>query len=406
MRNVVFVAPFFLEATLRFIDATSWLPGVQLSLVSQDPEEKLPPGLRGRLSAHYRVENGLDPQQLTAAVRAISATVGTIDRLMGALEELQVPLAHVRAGLGIPGMGVEAALNFRDKARMKDALRAANLPCARHQLAHSAGDVRAFVQASGLPMVVKPPAGAGARNTFRLDDEAAVEQWLAADPPREGQPALLEEFIVGREYSFDSVLVRGRPVWHSISCYEPTPLEVLRNPWIQWCVLLPRDISGPEYDPIRDAAFRGLRTLGLETGLTHMEWFRRADGSIAISEVAARPPGAQFMTLLSYAHDADFYRLWANLMVFDEFAPPPRQYACGAAFIRGQGAGRVKAIHGLEEAQEEIGPLLVESRMRRAGQSPSSSYEGDGYVVLRHTDTDVVARALQRVVSLVRVELG
>jgi hypothetical protein len=255
-------------------------------------------------------------------------------------------------------------------------------------------------------MVVKPPAGAGARNTFRLDDEAAVEQWLAADPPSESHPALLEEFIVGREYSFDSVLVRGRAVWHSISCYEPTPLEVLRNPWIQWCVLLPRDISGPEYDPIRDAAFRGLRTLGLETGLTHMEWFRRADGSIAISEVAARPPGAQFMTLLSYAHDADFYRLWANLMVFDEFAPPPRQYACGAAFIRGQGAGRVKAIHGLEEAQEEIGPLLVESRMPRAGQSPSSSYEGDGYVVLRHTDTDVVARALQRVVSLIRVELG
>ena len=201
-------------------------------------------------------------------------------------------------------------------------------------------------------------------------------------------------------------MVRGKPVWHSISRYDPTPLDVLQNPWIQWCVLLPRDIGGSEFDPIRDAAFRGLKALGLETGLTHMEWFFRPDGSVAISEVAVRPPGAQFMTLISYAHDADFYRLWASLMVFEEFDPPTRQYACGAAFIRGQGSGRVLAVHGLETAGAEIGSLVVESRLPRPGQAPSSSYEGDGYVVLRHTDTDLVDRALRRLVSVIRVELG
>ena len=30
-------------------------------------------------------------------------------------------------------------------------------------------------------------------------------------------------------------------------------------------------------------------------------------GGIAISEAGARPPGAQFTTLISYAHDCDFY---------------------------------------------------------------------------------------------------
>ena len=39
-------------------------------------------------------------------------------------------------------------------------------------------------------------------------------------------------------------------------------------------------------------AAAALRALGLETGLTHMEWFRRADGSPIVSEVGARPPGA------------------------------------------------------------------------------------------------------------------
>jgi len=37
---------------------------------------------------------------------------------------------------------------------------------------------------------------------------------------------------------------------------------------------------------------------------------------------------------------------------------------------------------------------------------PPGTYEGEGYVVLRHAETAVVARALARVVSLVRVELG
>ena len=123
----------------------------------------------------------------------------------------------------------------------------------------------------------------------------------------------------------------------------PSPLEVLENDWIQWCVLLPRDISGPEFDPIREAGFAAIEALGLQTGLSHMEWFRLANGSIAISEVGARPPGAQISSLLSYAHDIDFYEAWPRLMVFGEFDPPERRYAAGAAYIRGQGRGRSRA---------------------------------------------------------------
>jgi hypothetical protein len=186
----------------------------------------------------------------------------------------------------------------------------------------------------------------------------------------------------------------------------PSPLEVLENDWIQWCVMLPRDISGAEFDPIRAAAEAGVRALGLETGLSHMEWFRLADGRIAISEVGARPPGAQFTSLLSYAHDIDFYRAWPQLMVFGEFDPPPRRYAAGAAYIRGQGRGRVRAIHGLDEAQRRFGSLVVEAKLPREGQPPSDSYEGDGYIIVRDPDTAVVEHALTEIVKLIRVELA
>ena len=54
----------------------------------------------------------------------------------------------------------------------------------------------------------------------------------------------------GEEFSFDSVSVGGQRVFHSISEYYPTPLEVMEQPWIQWCVLLPRSIDTPQFADI------------------------------------------------------------------------------------------------------------------------------------------------------------
>ena len=406
MRSVVFVAPFFAETTLRFIDAASRLPGVRLGLVSQDPAARLPPGLRARLAAQRQLADGMDGAQIELAVRELAGEIGPPARLLGALEQLQVALAVVRERLGIEGLSVEAAQNFRDKSRMKERLRAAGIPCAGHRLAVRAAEALAFAEETGFPLVLKPPAGAGARNTFRVDDGEQLRRTLQELPPSPVAPLLLEEFVAGEEHSFDTVSVRGRPVWHSLTHYTPGPLEVMREPWIQWTVLLPREVDHPRYDDIRRAAFRTLEVLGMGTGLSHLEWFRRRDGSIAVSEVAARPPGAQFTTLISWAHDVDFYRAWARLMVFDEFDAPPRRYAAGIAFLRGQGRGQVVRIHGLERAQRELAGLAVEVRLPRAGQPQASGYEGEGWVVLRHPSTEVVAEGLSRLVRTVRVELG
>jgi len=403
--NVVFVVPYAMETTLRFVRATAGL-GVRLGIISQEPGQRLATALGPSMSAFERVHDPLDADELTRAVRSIGrGWGGRVDRIIGVLEQLQVPLAEVRERLGIRGMDSEEAANFRDKARMKDRLRAHGLPCARHRLVGSAEEALAFAREC-LPLVVKPPAGAGARNTQRVDSLEELRGYLRALPPSPDSPLLLEEFILGREHSFDAVTVNGETVFHSISRYDPTPLEVMEHPWLQWCVLLPRRIDGDEFEDIRATAPRALTALGMVTGLTHMEWFRRPDGSLAISEVAARPPGAQFTTLLSYAHDLDFYAAWAELMVFERFQVPARSWSVGALFLRGQGQGRVRAVHGLQAAQDELGELVVESKLPRRNQAQADSYEGEGYVILRHPDTERVERGLVRLRELLRVELG
>jgi hypothetical protein len=404
--HVVFVAPYALETTLRFVRGTAGLPGVKLGVISQDPAERFAEALGPDLAAFQRVRDANDSRELGEAVRTIARDLsGRVDRLIGVLEQLQEPMAEVRERFRIRGMDLAEAHNFRDKARMKTVLREHGVPCARHALARTNADALEFA-AECLPLVAKPPAGAGARNTFRVDTKKQLESYLASAPPTAAAPLLLEEFIVGREHSFDSVTLHGTHVFHSISRYIPGPLEVMQKDWVQWCVLLPRHVDGDEFEDIHVEGRRALDVLGMVTGITHMEWFRRPDGSLAISEVAARPPGAQFTSLLSWAHDLDFYRAWPRLMLFEEFEPPQRNYAVGALYLRGRGQGRVQRVEGEEAARRELGDLVVEARFPAIGQAKATSYEGEGYVILRHPETRAVETGLERLLELVRVELG
>jgi len=72
---------------------------------------------------------------------------------------------------------------------------------------------------------------------------------------------------------------------------------------------------------------------------------------------------------------------------------------------RGQGRGRVRAVHGVDELQQEIGHLVVEARLPEPGQPASSGYEGEGYIIVRDPDTEVVRDALRRIINRIRIEL-
>jgi hypothetical protein len=409
MRHVVFVAPHFMPNTLRYVEAFAALPDVRLSVVSEDPQSRLPAPLRATLAGHYAVGSCLDGAELTRAAQAIGKGVAPIDRLCGVLEQLQLPLAEARDAVGIPGMSLATTRNFRDKDRMKEVLRGAAVPVARSVLVHSADQLRAFADEVGFPIVVKPPAGLGARATFRIASPEQLDAMLGMGlQPSADAPAQAEEFVRGREFTCETVTIAGRSVWRSGTRYFPGPLEVLENPWMQYVVLLPREVDDPtwrSFDAINEAA---LQALGIGTALTHMEWFLRDDGSMLVNEVGARPPGVHIMPLMGLTHGIDMIAKWAELISLDRFdAPSERCCAAGAAFLRGQGRGtRVAAVHGWEAAKEAIGDALVEVALPKIGQPRASSYEGEGHVIVRHATTAGATEALKQIISTVRVELA
>lgn len=415
MPHVVFIAPRFLTNMNRYVQGFADLPDVTLSVVSQDPESSIPANVKGRVAGHYRVDDSNDAGQLTVAVRAITKGVGKVDRLAGALEEHQQQLAEVRDALDIEGMRGDVARAFRDKDRMKELLRAKGLPVAKSRLVTSLDEVKRFAGEVGVPIILKPQAGLGARSTYRLesnDDLAALER--KGFLPTPSRPLQVEEFIRARERTCETVTVKGKPVWRSGTRYEPAPLTVLENPWMQYCVVLPREEDDPDHVRFADVNGRALAALfgdaagtAAGTALTHMEWFLRDDGTALVNEVGARPPGVLIMPLMSIAHETNFWADWAELIALDRFTPKPRKWAAGGAFFRGQGSGeRIASVEGIDAAIEALGDELIEMRTPKVGQPRATSYEGEGWATVRASTTAEVERALLMLVRTVQVRYG
>ena len=396
MRIVVYVAPFPMRTTMQFAEALGKLENVRLIGIFQKPPQN-----QRVFSDIVVLENVFDAQRLFSALEKIQHHCGQIHRLLGVLEQLQEVLALARQRFNIPGMHPKIVEQFRDKAIMKQVLEKAGISCARFGLLYHFEQLQQFVRQVGFPLVIKPPAGAGATATYRVNNWAEAEQAWGKIP---GRPVMVEEFVMGTEHSLEAFVLNGEPVFFSCSRYYPTPLEVKRNPYLQWVVHFPRVLDDPKYQQIERIGRKVIRALGIQNGMTHMEWFQRTDGRLVVGEIGARPPGAQFTNCTSLVYDMDVHFVWAQLMVNGVWSGKnQRLRAIAVAFLRGQGEGEITAVRNLDQAQKEMGELVLDCQLPVVGAQKSSSYEGDGWVIIGHRDDAVVKQAALTLIRTVEI---
>ena len=138
--------------------------------------------------------------------------------------------------------------------------------------------------------------------------------------------------------------------------------------------------------------------------MTHLEGFLLDGGRVCFTDATLRPAGARIGPMLGFAYDVDPYRVWARVAVDGCFDGPwERRYAVGTVFLRGVGRGQVDRVEGLEEVRRQVGDDLVDSRVPRAGRWKSRSYTGDGYITVRHPETEVVRDYLELIANTVRI---
>ena len=355
--------------------------------LSDVPEKELPALARQNLSGYLRVPNLTDED---AVVRAVKQGVGqqTVDRVVCLWEPGVVLAAKIREALGVPGQGVEQANVFRNKDLMKQAITRAGIRTARHASATSIAQLREAAATIGFPVIVKPIAGAGSMDTFRVDSAAELDQKLSQVTAYD--EVNVEEFIEGEEYTYDTICVDGDVRYENVCYYRPNPLVARSTEWISPQTIALRDLSTPVVQSGISLGHDVLRALGFRTGFTHMEWFVTPKGEVVFGEIAARPPGAHTVDLMNFVGDIDLFEGYAEAELKGTFSLPlERKYNAANIFKRAQGRGRIARIEGLQHLLERYGEHIVHVDLLPLGAERRNWIQtlvSDGYVTVRHPD--------------------
>ncbi len=386
MTRVLFFSPGFPAEMPMFARGLAEV-GAQVIGLGDQPVPALPDIARQSLVDYIRVRNLFDTAGVIESVKEYARRI-RIDQVECVWEPGMILAAEIREALGLPGMTVDQTTPFRDKEAMKKVLDAAGIRTPRHRSATRDDEVRQAVEEIGYPVCIKPIAGAGSADTYRVDDEQELERVILLT--RHVRELSVEEFIEGEEFTFDTICSGGNVHYYNVSWYRPRPLIARTEEWISPQTLSLRNVDEPRIQGGIEMGFKVLEALGYEAGFTHMEWFLKDDGEAVFGEIGARPPGARSVELMNYACDIDVFRGWGEAVVWDRFSQNiQRKYNSAIIFKRALGQGRIRRIEGMKRLMSEIGPSITSVDLLPIGahrRNWKQTLVSDGYVLLRHPD--------------------
>lgn len=370
-------------------------------------QNDLPATAKAALAAYVQIQSFADEASVLATVADMARKV-RIDQIECTWEPFMVLAARMREMLGLSGMTVEQTIPFRDKEQMKQVLDRNGIRTPHHVSTMTKDGVREGVKSIGYPICVKPISGAGSADTYRVDSDEHLEEIL----PLLGhvQEVSVEEFIEADEYTFDTVCVNGEIQFFNICSYRPRPLMGRTHQWISQQTIAVRDPMNSYYDSGREMGVEVLKALGFRDGFTHMEWYRKSDGTAVFGEIAARPPGANTVDLMNFANDFDIYEGWAEAVTEASFSQPiNRSYNAGHIFKRAQGEGQIQHIEGLEGLMSDYGEHFCMVDLLPVG-SPRRDWKqtlrSDGMIIARHPDFSTLCEILDAVGTRLQMYAG
>lgn len=400
-RTVVMLSPGYPVEMASFTRALAAV-GARVIGVGDQPPHALPPTAREAL-AHYEQVSLTDEGAVMAALLGVARHVD-IAQVECLWEPYMLLAARIRETFGLPGMTVEETVPFRDKERMKQVLDAAGVRTPWHLSATTVAGVWEAAERIGFPLIVKPIAGAGSADTYRVD---SVQELNEALPLLRHVPQVsVEEFVDGEELTYDTVCAHGRVLFENMLWYRPRPLQMRMHEWISPVSIALRDLDVPDVQGGRRMGRQVLDALGFQAGFTHMEWYRKADGEVVFGEIGARPPGARVVDLMNYSTDGDLYVGWADAVVHGRMQPLERHYNAGSIFKRAQGVGRITHVDGLDRLLAEYGDSVALVDLLPVGaprRDWRSTVIGDGLVMVRHPEFQRTVEITDRFASDLRI---
>lgn len=352
-------------------------------------------------AARYAVCDYRDHAELLALARAWHA-VDPFDAVVSFTEYGLEPASRCAVELGIPGDNLPAVLVTRDKGRMREVLHANGLSPVRHRVCADAGEVHAFGEQIGGPIVLKPLDGGLSEGVCVVESAAGIGTGWAWVRAATTGPVLAEEFLVGPEYSVESISRAGHHevvmVTEKVTTPPPRFVELAHR--------APARLDAGVRAEVVDLVTRFLTVVGQRTAPAHTE-IRLTPSGPRIIESQTRFGGDQIWELCELVTGVDL--MSETIAALLGLPAPARTPAAAAAAIRffAYEDARVGKVGGEAAARSAPGVVRLSCSLapgQRLGTLLSSDSR-QGYVLCTGTTVEDAARNADAAHDLVEVVL-
>ncbi|MBD1401625.1 ATP-grasp domain-containing protein [Pelovirga terrestris] len=319
--NFICISPHFPPNFVSFWTRLA-AAGIRVLGIAEEPYHLLPRELQQAMTEYYRVENLNDYGEVIRACGYFTHRYGKIDRIESHNEHWLELDAALRSDFNVSGIKDDEIMDMKLKSRMKKAFKKARVTVVDGTIVNDKAKAQTFIADHGYPVIVKPDNGVGAADTWRLNNDADLEHFLARKP---GVDYFMEPFVTGGIETFDGLVdATGQVVFYSSLVYGSGVMESVNNE-VDLHYHIPRVLP-------KDLVKAGLATVkafGIRERFFHVEYFRTPENQLIGLEINIRPPGGLTVDMFNYANDIDIFSEYRNIVLGRPFsADISRKYVC------------------------------------------------------------------------------
>ncbi len=334
MKNFVFISPNFPAIYWKFCEELK-NNGLRVLGIGDAPYAELKPELKNALTDYYKVSSLGNYDEMFRAVAFLTYKYGKIDYLESNNEFWLMQDAALRTEFHITtGFMNEDMDRIKLKSAMKQYYAKAGLPTARYHLVQGYDDAAEFAHWVGYPVVVKPDNGVGASNTYRLKCDDDLHFFI---DHMDDNIYIMEEFVKGHVETYDAIInADGEPVFESGNVTPHSLMDVV-NENQESIYYIVKELS----PKIREAGLKTVEAFGVKSRFVHLEFFVLDEdqeglgsrGDVLGLEVNMRPAGGFTPDMYDYAYDTDVYKIWADMIAFNQSSKSAYQSRHYCAFV-------------------------------------------------------------------------
>lgn len=324
MKNFIFISPNFPTNYWMFCRELK-KNGLNVLGIGDQPYDELDYNVKENLNEYYKVSTLENYEEVYRAVAFLIFKHGRIDWLESNNEYWLERDARLRTEFHITSGFQESDISrIKFKSKMKDYYKKAGIPTARFHMVDTEENCLTFAKEVGYPVVAKPDNGVGASNTCKITSDEEMKTFFEEKQP--DTIYIMEEYIWGEVNSYDAIIdSNGKPMFETGNVSPVSIMDIVNEQQSSLFYILKKLPADT-----RKAGRAVVKAFGVKSRFVHFEFFRlQRDqeglgkaGDLVALEVNMRPSGGFTPDMINFAHSTDVYKIWADMIAFDETTMP------------------------------------------------------------------------------------